>query len=86
MKIDTQGTELEVLEGSADILSEVLAMQIELSSIPVYDESVNMLEVLAALSDYHYKPTGFFPITRARDSATIEFDAVLIQRSKHAPS
>ena len=49
LKTDTQGWDLEVIEGAAGCLERVVALQVELSVRPIYEGSPGWLEVLARL-------------------------------------
>ena len=53
LKIDTQGTEKDVLSGGADTLSQVVSIEVELSFAPLYDQQplfAEMFQFLESLS------------------------------------
>jgi FkbM family methyltransferase len=54
LKVDTQGYELEVLRGASALLPRIVAMQLELSLIPLYEGAPAMTEVLQ-----HVQSRGF---------------------------
>lgn len=77
MKMDTQGHDLEVLAGAADVLGDVVAMQSEISFKPIYEDVPNHLEALAEFHRIGFEVTGLYPITRDENSlALIEVDCV----------
>jgi FkbM family methyltransferase len=54
MKVDTQGAELKILEGSSDILSTVRFLEVEVEFNPIYDEQPIFSEV-----DLYLRKFGF---------------------------
>ncbi len=46
IKVDTQGYELEVLEGAAALFPRTVAVQIEVSLVPLYDGAPSMMEAI----------------------------------------
>ncbi len=61
VKIDTQGTELQVLAGAGDRLSRVRGLQVELSLVPLYDGQPLLEQVVAAVRGMGYVPTAMEP-------------------------
>lgn len=61
MKIDTQGYELKVLGGAGGLLKRVNALQVELSTVPLYDGAPSFLEMLAYLESRHFRIFGIAP-------------------------
>jgi FkbM family methyltransferase len=55
IKIDTQGTELDVLRGAGELLDKVLAVELEIEFIPQYEQQ----EVFADV-DMYMRRKGFF--------------------------
>jgi FkbM family methyltransferase len=79
LKLDTQGSDLEVFSGAAGLLSQVRAMQSELSIIPIYYGTPSWQESLAAYQAAGFALSDFFPVTRDERQRTIEFDCVLVR-------
>jgi FkbM family methyltransferase len=76
LKLDTQGYDMNALEGAGALLAALPSIQTELSVLAMYDGQPGYLEVLQFLRGAGLEPTGFFPVTR--DPATlrvIEYDA-----------
>jgi FkbM family methyltransferase len=78
LKLDTQGHDLRIVEGTHRGLQYVHAIQTELSSKHLYSGVPSLSEALARYEHLGYLPTGFFPVSRELDSlAVIEWDCVL---------
>ncbi|MFO7605186.1 MAG: FkbM family methyltransferase [Desulfurivibrionaceae bacterium] len=78
LKLDTQGYDLEVLKGAANVIGDLKGMQSEISMIPIYQGMPNYLESLTRFHELGFKLTGLYPV--ARDKATlqiIEMDCVM---------
>ena len=85
VKVDTQGYDLEVVEGAAEVLCRVAALQLELPVKHVYDGMPRLAVTLDRLDELGFEVTGMFPVTRDRDLLrVIEFDCVLRGRVKGA--
>jgi FkbM family methyltransferase len=78
LKVDTQGRDLDVIEGGRKHLSTVQMIQTELSLRPIYRGMPGYTEVLTRLKELGFQPTGFFPITHDKDLRLIEMDCVLV--------
>jgi hypothetical protein len=79
LKMDTQGWDLEVLKGAQGALGQVIALQTEVAVQPIYDEMPVMQESIAAIADYGFIPSGFFPVHLDVQMAAIEFDFVAVR-------
>jgi len=78
LKLDTQGFDLEVFKGAHDVLDLVYGLQSEISLKPIYDGVPDLIETLTEFRDHRFEITGFFPLTRDKESlAIIECDCVL---------
>jgi len=78
LKIDTQGYELEVLEGAGAVLERVVAIQAELSLLPIYDGMPGFTEVIERAKRLGFEPTGLYPVTRDPLARLIEVDCVFV--------
>jgi FkbM family methyltransferase len=54
LKLDTQGYEEEVLKGAAGILSRVVAIQMEISLVPLYQGAPTLVHSVTAMRDLGY--------------------------------
>ena len=82
LKIDTQGYEMNVLEGGLDALQHANGLQIEMSLFPVYRNSELFNEMLAYINDkgfrlVHIKP-GF---THPETGLMLQLDAIFLRNS-----
>ncbi len=76
IKVDAQGTDLEVLKGAPRLVSHCLALQTELEFMSVYEGSSSYLETLRYLNDRKFSLTGAFPIWTDAAMRIGEADAV----------
>jgi FkbM family methyltransferase len=84
LKLDTQGFDIEVLEGSRESLSAIPALQSEASVIGIYKGMPGYVETIRYLGDKGFDITGLYPVSRDRSLRLIEFDCVMINRSMAA--
>ena len=64
IKIDTQGYELEVFKGAADLLPQTAGLQLELSLAPLYEGAPTFMEMIAVLQSSGFEPFGVVPVFR----------------------
>jgi FkbM family methyltransferase len=79
LKLDTQGYDLEVFEGLGHRLTNVLALQSEVSLIPIYDGMPHWTESIARYEAAGFGVVGMYPVTRD-GPRVIEYDC-LMQRA-----
>jgi FkbM family methyltransferase len=80
LKLDTQGFDLAAFSGLGARADDVLAMQSELSCVPIYDGMPTMTEQLTAYEAAGFALSGMFPVSRDdRSLRAIEFDAVMVR-------
>jgi FkbM family methyltransferase len=83
LKMDTQGYDLEVLKGAVNSINNILALQSELSVLPLYVGMPDYLQALGIFKSYGFEPAGFYPIARdTRNQALIEIDCVMVRVGK----
>ncbi len=78
LKVDTQGFDLEVLRGAANLLRSLPALQIELSVLPIYKGTPGYLDMLQQLNDWGFHISGLFPISHDSHLRAVEFDCVMV--------
>jgi FkbM family methyltransferase len=78
IKIDTQGTELEILRGFGDLLHGCLAIQLEAHFYPIYKHQSLIGDVVAYLSDYGLRLRDMVPCW-SFDSEWVEVNCVFTQ-------
>lgn len=80
LKIDTQGTEANVLEGASGVLDQIHGIQLELSIVPVYQGERTYLDMIAALGELDFQPALFVPgYFNQRSARLISMDGVFIR-------
>jgi FkbM family methyltransferase len=80
LKLDTQGYDLKAFAGAGERIREVLAMQSEVSCVPIYDGMPTFLEQISCYQTAGFEPTGIFTVARDRASLrVIEFDVVMVR-------
>lgn len=80
LKLDTQGYDLEAVEGARGVLRRIVALQSELACVPIYDGMPRLPEQWAVLEASGFESAGVFPVSF--DTATvraIEYDAVMVR-------
>jgi FkbM family methyltransferase len=85
LKTDTQGHDLEVLEGAGD--RPIKALLLELSVQLIYQGTHTLPEVLTTLEAKGYAPVGLYPISRSADRLRlIEVDGLFVRGLPDEPS
>jgi hypothetical protein len=79
LKLDTQGYDLKVLEGSTECLDHIFALQAELSVKPIYDGMPSYLEALSTLTQLGFEMSGVYPVNRDEQLRVIELDCVMVR-------
>ena len=82
LKIDTQGCEAEVIRGAERVLDCIVAIQLEMSLVPLYEGEPNYLELMNELDrlgyDLHFVTSGYFSRVLGRQ---LQFDGLFVRRS-----
>jgi FkbM family methyltransferase len=82
LKSDTQGHDLDVIEGGLGVLPDISAILVELSVSPIYRDQPGLIAVYGRLIDLGFRPSGMFPVNLGTDGlSVIEFDGVFVRRS-----
>jgi FkbM family methyltransferase len=80
LKMDTQGYDLEVLEGARAVLDRVVALQAELACVPIYDGMARLPEQWAVLEAAGFESAGVFPVSFDKQTVrAIEYDVVMVR-------
>ncbi len=78
LKMDTQGYDLEVLKGSIGIKDYIVAIQSEISLMPIYEGMPHWEESLSFYEGLGFKIVGMFPVSRD-NGIVIEYDCLMIK-------
>ncbi len=84
LKLDTQGSDLEVLKGAGDVLQHVSVLQIEVSMIPIYKGMPTFREAIEHIQSLGFDVVALFPVSRYRDLAVIEYDCIAARVTGHS--
>jgi FkbM family methyltransferase len=80
LKLDTQGFDLQVVSGIGEWKNRILAMQSEVSMMPLYEGMPTFAESIETFSRLGFDVTGLFPVSRDERLRVIEFDCTLISK------
>jgi FkbM family methyltransferase len=80
LKLDTQGTELRILEGATDVLPQIPAIQMEISFATIYDDAPDFYQMFQFMADSGYELSGLFPNNYGHFPRLLEMDAVFVRR------
>ena len=82
LKIDTQGYEENVLNGSSSMLDIVSAMQLEVSLIELYEGQLLFIDILNKMSQYGFKLYHVIPGFMNPDNGQLlQTDCIFIKDS-----
>lgn len=79
LKLDTQGYDLEVLDGAGRYLDRVLALQSEVSVQPLYEGVTGYTAAMSRLNRMGFDLSGVFPVLRDEHLRIVEFDSVMVR-------
>lgn len=80
LKLDTQGFDLEVFKGAGLTLARAVALQSEVSVLPLYEGMPDYKTSIATFNDAGFDVSGLFPVARDRALRIVEFDCVTVNR------
>ncbi len=80
LKLDTQGYDLEVIEGTGPLLSKFVGLQTEVPILKIYEQMPDLHHVIDYLGNLGFDCAGIFPVSRDDHLRIVEFDLVLINR------
>ena len=80
LKIDVQGYELHVLQGSEELLPAFDRIYCECSFVPLYDGQALATEIIEFLSDRGFQLRGIHNPCYAKDGSTIQADFLFERR------
>lgn len=78
LKMDTQGYDTEVFKGLGKKLKHVIALQTEVSLIPIYEGMPHWTESISIYEKAGFGVIGMFPVFRDSDRV-IEYDCLLVR-------
>jgi hypothetical protein len=75
--MDTQGTEIDVLDGARGCLDRIKALQAEVSFLPLYKEIPPYHQVIEHAKTLGFQVTGLFPVGRDIELRLVDADCVM---------
>ena len=85
LKMDTQGFDLNVIKGGAEVISNYIALQTEASVLPLYEGMPDYRETISYLNSIGFELSGVYPVTVDEKLRLIEFDCVMVNVNKVDP-
>jgi len=83
LKMDTQGSDLDVFAGAAGGLDRIVGLQSELSVLPLYEGMPDYMTALTAYRAAGFEVTGFFPVFRVEPELILgEVDCVMVRHER----
>jgi FkbM family methyltransferase len=82
LKCDTQGFDMKVMAGASRSLASSMAVQIELSFKPIYENAPAYGEVLERMTCAGYDVCGIYPVRRDELLRIVNFDCLMVN-SRH---
>jgi FkbM family methyltransferase len=79
LKLDTQGYDLQVCNGAGKFLERVMALQSEMSVIPIYQGMPSYIESLQYFNSVGFTLSGMFPVRLDSNLQLVEFDCVMVR-------
>lgn len=79
LKTDTQGWDLEVIEGARGCLPRVVALQFEVSVNPIYHRMPGYLDALQTVAEFGFALSDLVPVVRDGRHHVVEFDCVMVR-------
>jgi hypothetical protein len=81
LKVDVQGLESRVIESARGALPRIVAIESELSLVPLYGEQLLFREMLDLLDDAGYHPVSLEPAyADPRNGHVLQVDGIFLRR------
>jgi hypothetical protein len=71
LKVDTQGYEMEVLKGAGGLLGRTVALQLELSLVPLYEGAPTIAQMISFAADNGFELFNLIPGFRDKRSGRL---------------
>lgn len=81
LKMDTQGFDLQVMEGARPVLSRIVALQTELLLRPLYEGAPSYTEALKSFEAFGFDVAGFFSVSHDSARRLRACDCTMINRN-----
>lgn len=85
LKVDTQGFDMEVLNGATGCLDSVVAVLTEVPINQIYEGMPSVLDVLSFMDEHGFQLSGLFPVKRTKDKVRlVEADCMFVRTAEFA--
>jgi FkbM family methyltransferase len=81
LKLDTQGYDLEVMNGASGCLPLLMGLQSEIALRPIYQGMPDYLTALTKFNNLGFSITSICPVSRDENLRVIEFDCLMVRNS-----
>lgn len=85
LKMDTQGHDLAVCEGAAEVLADLTGVQTELAVRPIYKGGTGYRSMIEWLEGHGFAPSAFFANNKGHFPLLVEMDGIFVNRTLLAP-
>ena len=84
LKIDVQGSEMDVLKSGINNLAKFKLVQIELSLQPLYENQILYKEIINFMNDNNFDIWSIYPGYKKRSIGQLyQFDAIFYNQTKN---
>lgn len=84
LKMDTQGFDLQVFQGAAGVLDQIVGLQSELALKTIYAQAPDWKVMMGAVEKAGYVPSFLLPISIGEDLTIVEVDGIFVRPPKAA--
>jgi FkbM family methyltransferase len=79
LKMDTQGFDREVFSGLGELQHTIVALQTEMSVIPIYEKMPHLTESISFFENAGFEIAGMFPVNQEKDTLrVVEYDCLMV--------
>lgn len=83
LKMDTQGYDLEVFMGLGAMAKQVLALQSEMSVVPIYQGMPHLTESISFFEQAGFGIAGMYPVSTEKSALrVVEFDCLMVRNTQ----
>lgn len=85
LKLDTQGYDMEVVWGGEEAMRSAVALQIELSIVPLYENTPTYAQTIQHLMQRGFRLSDFFAVARDSNLQLLEMDCIMVKAASAIP-
>ena len=83
LKMDTQGYDLEVFAGLGNMHEQILALQSEVSAVPIYQGMPHFTDSISCFEQAGFEIAGMYPVSTEKSGLrVVEFDCLMVRSTK----